>query len=167
MIMKKKSSVIGVSLILMGLLLSIILSAQAQKATKVKEFRYPLDIDPESGKVKSILLADEASIPPAGKGPISIQGLTIQFLEKDEVTLTMTSPSCLFDKDQKMAASKAPVKIVRSNAEVTGVGFKFETETKKFEIYSDVRVELKNLKGRSELTEPKKKPAVGDVNENE
>ena len=136
-----------------GALLLGVPTAPAQQIQVIQDFEIPLDVDPNTGAEKSRLKAQEATLTP-GK-PVRIKMLTIEYLnKKGEVDLTVTSPSCDYDQNNKVAASKDRVRIERKNAVITGTGFKYDSGREQFKIYDDVKLVVKNRRDSDVKLDP-------------
>ena len=125
------------------------ISAFTYAQTDVGNFRVP-DVD-ENGVLKSIMTGENAKMFP--DKPMIIEGLVIEFYEKDgeTVNIRLTSPGCEYDTRANYATSEKPVKIEGSEFTVEGEGYTFDSNTSRMEIHNKVRVVFKN----SNFTSPR------------
>ncbi len=118
--------------------------AQADREDSVSTgFKIP-ELD-ENGVMKSMMTGQKARMSP-GK-PLEIEGLMIEFYEKDGKTVAMriTSPFCTYDARSGMARSEESVRILGKNFQIRGKGFDYETQAERMELHSNVKVILRNL----------------------
>lgn len=105
----------------------------------IRQLRYP-EYD-ERGMLKFELLGEEATIRPDGL--IAITNLDLSFYEDGEVLMRVTSPACLFDRENNAAVSTSTVVISRAEIVLTGRGFVWNGETGGFSIHDEAKVVLK------------------------
>ncbi len=112
----------------------------------VKKLRYP-EYDAQ-GKLRFELMGDEATI--RGDGMIQIVNLVLVFYEEGQAVMKVTSPSCLFDRENQTAVSTSRVSVARSEIELTGRGFEWSGKGGGFRILDQARVVLKTGHGQDE-----------------
>jgi len=111
---------------------------------KIQNFRVPNYDD--LGILTSQIFGEEANVLPNGN--IEIDGLRIEFYvpgESDErpVEMTVTSPSCLFNRSRGTIVSDDAIQIRRSEFVVTGTGFSFNNAEQSLKIESNSKVVLR------------------------
>ena len=124
----------------------------AEEAAVMSGLVIPVKYD-EAGNVKIQLIAGFAKIK-AG-APVYIKDLTVEYLDGEEVEMTVTAPECLYFRENKAARSKSHVKIERENLIVTGQDFKWDADKEVFQIFQDARVELRNVNSKDRLSKKK------------
>lgn len=103
------------------------------------------------GNLTSQVFGDRARILP--NGLVDIVELRMEFYGGEggsstnrTVEMRISSPRCLYNRVTGNATSDAPVRISRDNMVVTGVGFQWFGDAQRFEIYSNAKVVLKDIK---------------------
>ena len=138
---------------MLGLLMAAsVLPAAESDVEVIQGFTVP-DYDRE-GRLKSELTGDRAEILPDHR--VRVINLTIKFYSKGEVTMTVNSPECVYDRRRKVVESEAPVRISLKNMVVTGRGFRWSQGRERLEIFHSSRVVLKGV--RSDVITKGKKP---------
>lgn len=102
----------------------------------------------KDGKVKSRLYGDLAQILP--RGIVKITNLRIEFYDEEEVNMRVTAPECSYHQKKKVAESDTGVRIARGNMVVTGVGFVWDSERERLQIFNDAKVVLKDVRSKME-----------------
>jgi hypothetical protein len=87
----------------------------------------------------------------------NLPGVELTMFSPDGAKYVLTSPRCEFNKLTKTGSSDQPVKIVGKNIEITGVGYDFWPEQRRFFIRSKVEMTFTNP---DELGKALEKPAA-------
>ena len=128
-------------------LLTVCMAADTPAAEETGEviqgFTVP-DYDRE-GNLKSELLGERAAMLPSGL--VRIENLEIRFYSEGKVTMRVTAPECIYDREHKEARSEGPVRIALENMIVTGKGFRWSQDNQRLEIFSSSKVVLKGVRG--------------------
>jgi hypothetical protein len=114
--------------------------AQQDAGQTVKGFRVP-EYD-DNNNLKSELFGDFARVLP--DGVIEITQLKINVHNEGKVDMTVTAPKCVYNQKDGLAKSDSAVRISRENMVVTGTGFNWTGQARRFEILSQVKVVLKD-----------------------
>lgn len=112
--------------------------------TKIQNFRVPNYDD--AGILTSQIFGEEANVLPDGN--IEIDGLRIEFYvpgESDDrpVEMTVTSPSCLFNRSRGTIVSDDAIQIRRAEFVITGTGFNFNNAEQSLKINNNSKVVLR------------------------
>jgi len=101
----------------------------------------------EEGVLTSLLTGDQVRISP-GK-PLDITRLTIHFFAEDGATerMKITAPTCLYDAARGRAKSDDSVLVEAEQFTIAGIGFEYRVAAQRMEIFSDVKVVLRNPPG--------------------
>jgi hypothetical protein len=142
----------GITLLAMGLLIATSPARAADpvggldlgSGAKIQNFRVPNYDD--LGILTSQIFGQEANVLPNGN--IEIDGLRIEFYvpgESDDrpVEMTVTSPSCLFNRARGTIVSDDDIQIRRSEFVITGTGFNFNNAEQSLHINSNSKVVLR------------------------
>jgi 3-deoxy-D-manno-octulosonate 8-phosphate phosphatase (KDO 8-P phosphatase) len=122
----------------------LLFGARARAATNdstmgyIEKFEVP-ERD-EDGNLKWKLGGDKALIRPDGL--MDILNVRAEFYSSNKVDMVFTTPVALLDRANKHATTDAPVKIVRDNMIVTGIGGEWTDTNSSFIVRSNVRVIL-------------------------
>lgn len=111
---------------------------------KIQNFRVPNYDD--LGLLTSQIFGQEANVLPNGN--IEIDGLRIEFYVPGEgddrpVEMTVTSPTCLFNRSRGTIVSDDDIQIRRNEFVVTGTGFSFNNAEQSLHINSNSKVVLR------------------------
>ncbi len=109
----------------------------------------------EDGTLKSQLFGDHARA--LSNNVIEIRGLRIEMYKDGQVETRVSSPHCLYDHVRQAAGSTSSVRITRGEVVITGDDYAYSPKRQRFEIHTNARVVLRNVRG---LSHPRK-PAGG------
>lgn len=116
---------------------------EAGRNPQSRNFRVPNFND--EGIMESQVFGDEALM--LRNDNVQITGLRIEFYkyagEERLIDMTVTSPSCVFDRGKNNVRSDEEIRIARDDFVVTGRGYSFNNADKRMEIYSEAKVVLK------------------------
>jgi len=110
----------------------------AQPTGYIEKFEVP-ERD-ENGNLKWKLDGERALIRPDGL--MDIYDVRAEFYSSNTVDMVFTSPTCVLDRANDRAATEAPVKIVRANMTVTGVGGDWDGKSSTLSVHHNVQVVL-------------------------
>lgn len=81
--------------------------------------------------------------------PMEITDLMVYFFEEDGETVRMRiqSPFCIFDSARGRATSEEAIRVEAERFTIDGRGFEYRVAAQRIEIFSDVKVVLRNLGG--------------------
>ena len=106
---------------------------------EVSGFRVP-DYD-DQGQLRAQLYGEHAKVLEGGE--VEITNLKIEMYKDGEVSMTVFSPHCFFNKDSRQAHSEGRVLIESGLMTIVGRGFTWSAEAGRFEILHDSRVLVK------------------------
>ncbi len=133
-----------------GLGLAAAAVAQLQPGTKVGGFRLPEYA--EDGTLKSQVFGEFAQA--LTNGHIEIEGLRIELYKDKEVETRVTSPHCIYDRRRGLAASTSSIRITRGDVVITGDDYGYSPKFERFEINTNARVVLRDVRGMSSRRNP-------------
>lgn len=128
-------------------LLASMAAAQQSKVHRLSDVRWP-DYD-ENGKLVSELLGKSAVI--REDGLIDITDLTMLLYQDGVLHTRITTPQCVFNKDQMTARSDHDIKLEREEIMLSGKGFSWNAKTGRLEIYDNAKVVFVNMNIKQEL----------------
>jgi 3-deoxy-D-manno-octulosonate 8-phosphate phosphatase (KDO 8-P phosphatase) len=96
----------------------------------------------EDGNLKWKLMGDKAQILPDGM--LNIFNARAEFYTNNQIALVFTAPTCLLDRANNRATTDDPVRIVRDDVIVTGVGGAWDGAKSSLSIRSNVQVIITN-----------------------
>ncbi len=73
-----------------------------------------------------------------------LPGVELTLFSPDGSKYVLTSPKCEFDKQTNTGSSDQPVRIVGKDLEITGVGYDFWPDKRRFFIRSNVKMRFNN-----------------------
>lgn len=116
----------------------------------------------EEGVLTSLLTGRQVRINPGR--PFDITDLTIYFFEEDGETVRMriTSPVCTYDANRGRAQSENAVRVEGDQFTVDGIGFEYRVAAQRMEIFSDVKVVIRQPPGTRLPLLPEPADAAGD-----
>ena len=106
---------------------------------EVSGFRVP-DYD-DQGQLRAQLYGEHAKVLEGGE--VEITNLKIEMYKDGEVSMTVFSPHCFFNKDSRQAHSEGRVLIESGLMTIVGRGFTWSAEAGRFEILHDSKVLVK------------------------
>lgn len=124
--------------------------AQMQPGMEAGGFRLP-DYA-EDGTLKSQLFGEYARA--LSNDLIEIRGLRIEMYKDGQVETRVTSPHCLYDHVRQAAGSTSSVRITRGEVVITGDDYAYSPKRQRFEIHTNARVVLSNVRGLSHRRKP-------------
>ncbi len=119
--------------------------AQMQPGATVGGFRLPEYAD--DGTLKSQVFGEFAQS--LSNGLIEIQGLRVEMYQGEAVETRVTSPHCLYDRVRGSAGSTSSVRITRGEAVITGDDYRYMPKRQRFEIHTNARVVLRDVRAMS------------------
>ncbi|MBI3986328.1 MAG: hypothetical protein HY343_05385 [Lentisphaerae bacterium] len=129
------------------LLVGLLPAAQDKKPQVVHDFRVP-DYD-ERGQLRSEIMGDTARLMDDGR--IAVTLLRMNLYEEGKVAMRAFADECVFDRATQTAVSDARVRVEREDVTLSGLGFTFNIKERSFKIFDQTRVELKNVRKRTDL----------------
>jgi lipopolysaccharide transport protein LptA len=102
----------------------------------IKVFRYP--VYDAQGNLKMEIAGEEALALPGEL--IQISKLNMNFYEKGQKTMHISTPFCLYDRSKQRASSTADVCVTRAEIIITGRGFHWDEKEEQIRINSKVKV---------------------------
>lgn len=127
-----------------ALLVAFSVYSQAQVVADlpvIRNFKVP-EYD-ENMEKKGEIVGDTAKRHP--NGLIDITKFRLDLYEKGMVHLRITAPTCTLNQVTKNAKSDSSVRIIRSNMVITGKGFDYDHEHRRFEIHSQAKVVFRDV----------------------
>ena len=129
----------------LGLGLAACAVAQVQPGMEAGGFRLPEYA--EDGTLKSQLFGEYARA--LSNNLIEIRGLRIELYKDGQVETRVTSPHCLYDRGSQAAGSTSSVRITRGEVVITGDRYSYSSRRERFEIHTNARVVLRDVRGLS------------------
>lgn len=133
-------------MVALAMLLSLNVSAQIE-GMEISGFRVP-EYN-EQGEMTSQLFGDRAVM---GKGDsVKMDDVRVEFYDDGEVLLYAESPTCLYDREEGVAHSEAPVRAEMDGVVLTGKGFELQTEDRMVHVLQNCRVEIDDVMQQADL----------------
>ncbi|MBM4153475.1 MAG: hypothetical protein FJ221_00380 [Lentisphaerae bacterium] len=101
----------------------------------------------EDGTLQTQLFGEHALA--LSNGLIEIRGLRIEMYKDGQVETRVTSPHCLYDRERQSAGSTSSVRITRGDVVITGDDYLYSPRRQRFEIHTNARVVLRDVRGLS------------------
>lgn len=136
--------------------------AQMPPGATVGGFRLPEYAD--DGTLKSQVFGEFAQA--LSNGLIEIHGLRIEMYQGEAVETRVTSPHCLYDRVRGAAGSTSSVRITRGEAVITGDDYRYMPKRQRFEIRTNARVVLRDVRGLSQKKRQATEAAASGVASN-
>ncbi len=112
----------------------------------IEGMRWPME-HYENGQIKTQIIADRVdNVTTAG---LEVARLTVLFYEKDGRTnLQASVDNCVYDKNNGKVASESGICIKKDGVVITGQGFDWNTKSRVFKIFNDVKLVVTRRTGK-------------------
>lgn len=133
---------------LMTLALLMAFFAYAQEpGMEISGFRVP-EYD-DQGQMTSQLFGDHAEL--QGNREVEITGARMEFYRDGDVFMTVQSPHCFYNQKSRKAHSDAAVRADMDGVNLTGTGFRLDTEGRTVKVLDDTRVVISDIMQQTDL----------------
>ena len=124
------------------------LNAQAQiEGMEITGFRVP-EYN-EQGEMTSQLFGEHAVM--GAEDTVEIEGVRLEFYRDGDVYLTASSPHCVYEREEGVAHSDAPVRAEMDGLLMTGTGFEMRASERMVHVLEDSRVEIDDVMQQTDL----------------
>ena len=117
--------------------------ARGQQETVIVDFRIP-EYDAQ-GRMKSQIMGDRARV--LTNGSIVVTNVRLELYRDGTLDVTVTSPTCVYDRNANTVASDDKVRLESRQAVITGVGLRWNRNEERAVILDQARVEIRDTQG--------------------